>query len=102
MSTTWNPDLNDSATNSLNVTIPVLAFMDDMIWIADSYDQMTSILNIAQTFYELNSMKVNFDKSYLITDHINTESMLFRCSYNNISFECQTISPMDSTRYLGV
>src|SRR5215216_6256733 len=64
--------------------------MDDTIWIADSYDQMSSILNIAQIFYELNSMKVNFDKSYLITDNSNTKSIIFRNSYDNSTFECQT------------
>jgi ribonuclease HI len=63
---------------------------------------MTGLLNIAKSFYDLNSMMVNFDKSCLITDEDDAAPIIFRNSFDNSTFSCPTISSNDSMRYLGV
>src|SRR5215216_7272725 len=102
MEATWNPDINKSYQRSLQVTIPAVAYMDDTIWTANSYDQMNNILNIAQSFYNLNSMKVNFDKSCIIMDNDSNVPITFQNVSDNSIFTCSVIPNYESMRYLRI
>src|SRR5215216_2851665 len=75
--------------------------MDDTLWIARSREDLTNIVSIAESFYKLNHIKVNWEKSVLMIN--NTKSnQPFTC---NINGSLTTIHPLplnESTRYLGV
>ena len=43
-----------------------IAFMDDTQWLTDSKNKLERILNIADSFYTLNDIQVNKDKSELV------------------------------------
>src|SRR6266496_3606472 len=47
-------------------TIGSIAFMDDTQWLTDSKNKLERILNIADSFYTLNDIQVNKDKSELV------------------------------------
>ena len=76
--------------------------MDDTVWITDSHDKLTNILDISDTFFKLNSMKVNLDKSVIVLSRIWSADMIFRSSVDNNVYSIPTLHPKDSTRYLGV
>src|SRR5215216_7070295 len=63
---------------------------------------MNSILNITQSFYDLNSMKVNFDKSCIIMDNDSNIPLTFCNNTDNFIFTCPVIPDYESMRYLGV
>src|SRR4051812_21660996 len=74
--------------------------MDDTLWISDFKDKLESILSIADDFYELNSILVNWDKSVLLTSIPIVSLIHFKLTHNE-----EWITPLDtktSTRYLGI
>src|SRR5213082_4317289 len=48
-----------SSRVSRNLSIPALAYMDDTNWISDSKANLTSILNLAQSFFRFTHIRVN-------------------------------------------
>jgi hypothetical protein len=68
LSHTWKPNILLNATDSINVKVSTLAYMDDTLWIARSREDLTAIIEIAEDFYKLNHFKVNWDKSVLLTN----------------------------------
>ncbi|GBB95489.1 hypothetical protein RclHR1_02550001 [Rhizophagus clarus] len=86
-----------------------LAFMDDTQWITDKKDKLVSMLSIANSFYRLNNIQINKEKSELM---MRTKIYKRRYShiYNNkinIQFGRESISikekhPHKPTRILGV
>jgi hypothetical protein len=58
-------DVNAPREN-ISIDIPTSAFMDDTQWISRNKDNLELILRIADSFYELNGIKVNKEKSDLI------------------------------------
>ncbi|CAG8767998.1 13090_t:CDS:2, partial [Ambispora leptoticha] len=74
---------------------PVLAYMEDMTWIASSKQQLEKILTIATTFYSFTNIRVNTNKSVLaILNHTDPPSITF----NNITIE--SIKPKQAFRFL--
>src|SRR3954454_17790871 len=61
-----NLTINPYTTNTESITVADVAYMDDTTWISSSKENMNKILSIASSFYQLNSIKVNPDKSTLI------------------------------------
>jgi len=102
------------APEILQQTITDLAFMDDTTWISFTKRNLEHILNIANSFYDLNNISVNNDKAVIITNQTNsitidlelghsTQLSLFN---NNTQlsqiYRIKTILPSQSTRVLGV
>ena len=46
-----------SSRVSRNLSIPALAYMDDTNWISDSKTNLTSILNLAQSFFRFTHIR---------------------------------------------
>src|SRR5260363_214441 len=70
----------------MQVSTPVLVYMDDTLWIAESQLHLEQILNIASSFYQMANIKVNPQKSILISNSIYTPSISFL--HQNI--QCQS------------
>jgi Reverse transcriptase (RNA-dependent DNA polymerase) len=79
--------------------ISSMAFMDDTVWITKSKQEMEKILKVAQSFFELNKIKVNPTKSELIMINTSTEDRI-----QGINFMESDIMPKgkEATRYLGI
>lgn len=102
METSWRPDISKTDKTTLSACISNAAYMDDTVWITDSQDKLTNILDISHTFFELNSMKVNFDKSVIIPSRVWPATLSFQSSIDNTCYSIPTLQPHESTRYLGV
>jgi hypothetical protein len=101
MSHKWKPDVSTSAIATNSIKISTLAYMDDTLWITKSQKDLTDIMKIANSFYDLNFIKVNWDKSVLLT---NKDTLCQSISLPSINGGI-TIHPRltnESIKYLGV
>jgi len=51
--------------------------MDDTLWLAESQQQLQNIINVASTFYQMANIKVNPQKSSLISNTKHTPTFTF-------------------------
>ncbi|CAI2198752.1 9430_t:CDS:2, partial [Funneliformis geosporum] len=86
---------------STTIKTSILAFMDDTLWIAKSWEDLDHIIHIADSFYQLNSIKVNWEKSVLLTNR-NDNNNVFTCIINGTPTVIPPLSLNESTRYLGI
>ncbi|CAI2194008.1 10656_t:CDS:2 [Funneliformis geosporum] len=49
---------NVKTHHSLSAHMPALAYMDDTLWLSQSKESLNSMLCIADSFYELNSIQI--------------------------------------------
>ena len=75
---------------------PVLAYMDDTIWIATSKQELSEILKTATAFYNLTNIQVNPTKSVLATNITKTPSSIL---FDNTHIP--SISTKEAFRFLG-
>lgn len=52
--------------SSITAKIPVLAYMDDMVWLVQSIKQLFSMMSKVQQFMDLTGLTINYAKSDLI------------------------------------
>ncbi|GBC01265.1 hypothetical protein RclHR1_41130001, partial [Rhizophagus clarus] len=100
------PQLNSAV---IEQHVLALAFMDNTQWITDKKNKLESMLSIADSFYRLNDIQINKEKSELM---MRTKMYKRRYSYIynnmiNIQFGRKSISikakhPHEPTRILGV
>ena len=102
MSVSWQPDITKTETSEISAHIPNSAYMDNTIWITDSITNLTAIFDIAQSFFDLNSMKVNNDKSFILTSEATEVDISIFSEFLNQPISFPTKKPSESTRYLGV
>ena len=100
MSCSWQPDARLPVTQCMSTTIPALAFMDDTLWIAKSANDLSSIISIANSFYSFNDIQVNWPKSELLVNRIQSEP--FTIANFNEHYHITARKPNESVRYLGV
>ncbi|CAB4438295.1 unnamed protein product [Rhizophagus irregularis] len=93
--------------NQQNVSI--MAYMDDTQWITDDKSKLEKMLYIADTFYRLNNIQINKEKSELMM-RATTEKRKYSHNYNDkvsIKFGREEINikakhPHEPMRILGV
>ena len=76
-----------------------MAYMDDSMWIAYTKNDLSKILNIADSFYHLTNIQVNLTKSVLITNTPTQPN-----TKQNISYLDTTLNALDPNilfKYLG-
>ena len=56
----------EEPTEIFQQNIPVMAYMDDTQWITDEKHKLEKMLYIADSFYRLNDIQINKDKSELM------------------------------------
>src|SRR6185369_10321798 len=86
----------------LSETISSLAYMDDTTWTAPSKSNMELILKTAESFYDLNGIKVNKKKSELLVINSPTPipSTYIHFGKDNTKVYAKPIN--SSIRFLGV
>jgi hypothetical protein len=72
MKTEWITSLSPYTTNQLTQKITGTVYMDDTTWFAGNREDTQHILDTASSFFQINDIQVNVDKSKLTC--INTES----------------------------
>jgi hypothetical protein len=102
MSVTWKPDITKTDTSEISAYIPNSTYMDDTIWVTDNLSNLTAIFDIAQFFFDLNSMKVNHNKSFILTTEAPDVNITIYSDFLNQPISFLTKKPSESTRYLGV
>ena len=65
----YRKNIYNSDSSYDSICISDVAFMDDITWVTESKEALESMLEIANDFYELNSIKVNKNKSILLTNN---------------------------------
>jgi len=63
---------------------------------------LTAIFDIAQSFFDLNLMKVNHDKSFILTSKTTEVDISIFSKFLNQPVSFPIKKPSESTRYLGV
>ncbi|EXX56981.1 hypothetical protein RirG_211360 [Rhizophagus irregularis DAOM 197198w] len=97
----------EGVINQQNVSI--MAYMDDTQWITDEKSKLEKMLYIADTFYRLNDIQINKEKSELMM-RTTTEKRKYSHNYNDkisIKFGREEINikakhPHEPMRILGV
>ena len=79
----WSPNINNMKTKSITTSIPNSAYMDDTIWITNSRTKLKNIFDIAQSFFDLNSMQINLEKSFIVISEATTNDISFHSTYLN-------------------
>nr|CAG8643063.1 12736_t:CDS:2 [Entrophospora candida] len=98
----WRSDLRYAYTKKLSEQVSSLAFMDDTTWLAKSKNEMENMLKVADSFYLYNGIKVNKNKSILLTINESTSTQDTWISFGNNSEEIYPKSKNESIRFLGI
>ena len=103
----WTPDVSKNEQSSLSVKISSQAYMDNTTWITQNKEQLELSLGIADEFYALNNIKVNKDKSVLLTnadttDSLNPASTKVTLKFGREQIHIQPAKTGQSVRFLGV
>src|SRR6185436_18474852 len=79
--------------------ITSMAFMDNTVWVTKDKEEMEEILEVAESFFKLNKIKVNPMKSELLIINSKAEDKV-----QGIDFMNNKIIPKqkEAVRYLGV
>ncbi|CAJ0825551.1 9435_t:CDS:2, partial [Entrophospora sp. SA101] len=85
--------------------LSVLAFMDDTSWITESKQNLELILSIADSFYQLNNIMVNKQKSELLVKIPNNKDIYNNevdLNFGNEQIKIQPKKYSESIRILGI
>ena len=93
-------NITETSSSSFVSHIPCLAYMDDTLWLSKSKDDLNDIILIADNFYHLNDIKVNWDKSLLLTSRPTHSRVNFKLTNDNIWI--MPADPKIPVRYLGI
>ncbi|GES86412.1 ribonuclease H-like domain-containing protein [Rhizophagus clarus] len=99
----------EEPTEIFQQNIPVMAYMDDTQWITDEKHKLEKMLYIADSFYRLNDIQINKDKSELMMrakkrrhrySHNYNDKILIQFGRDHINIKAK--HPCEPTRILGV
>jgi len=95
----WMSNVSKGTMQQLQTQIAALGFMDDANWISNSLEDLESILEVADEFYEITRAAINKDKSKLLTN-TTTDNKAISIKFGS------TVIPIQpshgAVRFLGV
>jgi exonuclease III/ribonuclease HI len=100
LSVNWPAADPSTKHDIMSLKVACVAFADDTAWVASNQAEMNRIINISGSFYALNDIKINGDKSELLV--WNNKS---RHQQLHIGSDLTTIKPnhqSKESRYLGI
>jgi ribonuclease HI len=105
LSHSFKQDLYNNETITLEVNIPQTAYMDDTTWLSNSKQNLEQILQVADSFNELNHIQVNKEKSRLLLSksafkYVNQG--LIDITYGQKCLSIKPLNPNESMKILGV
>jgi len=74
--------------------------MNDILWLSQSKDSLNELMDIADSFYRLNSIQVNWNKSILLSPFKNQNAIHFQLASSAINLIPAKYN--ESIRYLGI
>ncbi|EXX53868.1 hypothetical protein RirG_239880 [Rhizophagus irregularis DAOM 197198w] len=94
-------NIYENVEEKINFNFSGLAYMDDTNFMAGNQENLEKILSIADTFYNLNDIKINKDKSELLLRKKYIPESLF-LSFRKLIVNIKPASKKGSIRLLGV
>src|ERR1043165_9802152 len=80
LNTLWKTSLSPLQSQNLQTSISVLAYMDDILWIANSKNELELITDMASSFYHMTDIQINPIKSILVSNTSSTDELSFFAS----------------------
>ena len=100
MSHKWLPNIIKDEYNTINTNISNSAYMDDTALISLIQENIQTMLNILDSFADLNHILINISKTELLV--ITQSSKNFNFTYNNMIHILKSIGKKDSIHFLGI
>src|SRR5438034_25628 len=101
MDLTWPSNVsNPESWTYYQVQIPVMAYMDDTIFIDSSKKQIQSTINLATEFYDLNDIFINGNKCDLVV--INSQLPTVDRTITIGQQKTKILATLNEIRYLGI
>jgi hypothetical protein len=98
----WPVDNNNNSITEDSIRVACTAFADDTTWLASNRNQMIKIVNISNSFYALNDIKINSEKSELLVWNKKDKDTPAQITMgtDNVIVEANHLTK--ETRYLGI
>src|SRR5579871_3373850 len=107
--TKYRKNIYDKIFQEDSVNFSNMAYMDDTQWISDKKEKLEKILEIADSFYNINDIQVNKEKSELLLrmEKIKNRNVFDYTRKIELKFGCTNINitpkhPSEAVRILGV
>ena len=97
------PDCHPTKTlNLAPIVMNTSAFADDTIWIANSKHSLQSIIDLSSSFFTLNDIKINGNKSELLTFNVRAplENKSIRMGHDHHLIKA--VNRTTTVRFLGI
>uniref|UniRef100_U9TQZ6 Uncharacterized protein n=1 Tax=Rhizophagus irregularis (strain DAOM 181602 / DAOM 197198 / MUCL 43194) TaxID=747089 RepID=U9TQZ6_RHIID len=82
--------------------ISLVGYLNDTTWFGSSQQQIEEKLSIANSFYDLNNIKVNMDKYRILTNDRSIKQSTITLTINNQQYDAPIMSRNKSERILGL
>jgi hypothetical protein len=93
-------DMDDRHTEIFSAK--VLGYLDDTTWLTSDLNCLQKNLEIADSFYQLANIKINKDKTVILSNDKKERSDLINISFGNDSINVKLQPMSKGTRILGV
>src|SRR5579859_7347234 len=114
---TYKPNVYTNNFEKVETNIPITAYMDDTSYITTNVNNLEIMLAKADSFYNLNNILVNKEKSEILVryknmkfdkkknilkDHVDIKTNTINIKFRNKQLSLSIPSPSQGIRFLGV
>ena len=96
--------INDSVNEYItyDFDFKLSGYMDDTTWFDKDINNLSSSLNIADDFYNLAKVKINKDKTILLTNDKSLQNSTIPLSFGSDIIDVKTVGSSQNERILGI